>query len=411
MNPKYLQTATRLGNRICRDAIRHKGLSNWIAAGSDPETPMSSKPYYHSLKGDWYSGTSGIAFFLANLFTVSGERLHRQVAVEAMRQALSALPEIEHGKLGFHSGVTGIGFAAVHVGELLACPDLTEDGLKALTSLDDLPFDGYTLDVVDGCAGAIPAVLSIARRYPSPKFDSLLDKMGKHLLETMEKEPSGYSWPTFPGAKSNLTGLAHGTSGIASALLELWAHTGDATYLNVATGGFAYEESHFVPEKKNWPDFRNYSDYEGLQMAEPTGPTCGCAWCHGAPGIGMARLRAFELTQNPSYRHFAEQAVETTAESLDNGLMANFSLCHGVCGNADLLLYAADVLGDEALVSKAETAVERLITDFEQKGTPIPNGGQNDFFVPDMMLGLAGMGYCLLRLADRQRFGSVLLLN
>lgn len=83
-------------------------------------------------------------------------------------------------------------------------------------------------------------------------------------------------------------------------------------------------------------------------------------------------------------------------------------LCHGDLGNLDILLYASEQLHDPSwahagtrLAKEAVNAIaEREGLHAEPK--QLPN--------PGLMVGLAGMGYGLLRLADPTRVPSVLVL-
>jgi lantibiotic modifying enzyme len=86
----------------------------------------------------------------------------------------------------------------------------------------------------------------------------------------------GLCWPVPLGP---LAGLSHGAAGIAWALLALFARTGEERFRTAARGGIAFERSVFSTEAGNWRDLR---DPEHARF-----PT---AWCHGAPGIGLARL-------------------------------------------------------------------------------------------------------------------------
>ena len=408
MQTKYIKTAIRFGNRICREAIRHNGKTNWIACASESGLKVS-KSYYQALKGDWYSGTSGIAFFLAHLYEYSNETLHKTIAIEAIHHALDRMEDIEYGKLGFHSGITGIAFSAINVGEKLHQIELVNKGLSLLEGLNQLPLKEYTLDIIDGCAGAIPVLLKVIKKYPSSDLNELLQKMGNYLLQKSQQEKIGCSWNTMEhGTKGNLTGYAHGASGIAIALLELWKYTNNNQFLDAANNGFIYEESLFVKNQKNWPDLRTTPN-ESSDINDET--VCSCAWCHGAPGIGLARLRAYELTQNPTFMTYAQNAIDTTYNQLELAKLGNYSLCHGVFGNAELLVYAYEVTGEKKYLTKARKAGDSLIKNYEETARAIPNGTQTDYFSPDMMLGLAGIGYYYLRINDPAKFNSVLLIN
>jgi lantibiotic modifying enzyme len=137
------------------------------------------------------------------------------------------------------------------------------------------------------------------------------------------------------------------------------------------------------------------------------------AWCHGAPGIGMARLGLHRLLpEEPEILAEAEIAIRTTAATLASASaqrLGNFSLCHGEGGNADLLIIAADLLGRPELRSQAEAVGIRGIEQFEDHGLPWPCGVPGAGETPNLMLGVAGIGCFLLRLYDSKNTPTVLL--
>ncbi|MFC7643928.1 lanthionine synthetase LanC family protein [Streptosporangium lutulentum] len=61
--------------------------------------------------------------------------------------------------------------------------------------------------------------------------------------------------------------------------------TAGARYAETARAAFAYERDLYDPRVRNWPDYR---DIPG-ERADDTAPASMQAWCHGAPGIGLAR--------------------------------------------------------------------------------------------------------------------------
>ena len=50
-------------------------------------------------------------------------------------------------------------------------------------------------------------------------------------------------------------------------------------FAKAASECIAFENSSYDAERNNWPDLRG--------DGEPAWP---CQWCHGAPGIGLARI-------------------------------------------------------------------------------------------------------------------------
>ena len=130
------------------------------------------------------------------------------------------------------------------------------------------------------------------------------------------------------------------------------------------------------------------------------------AWCHGAPGIGLARLGTLDELGDRATLDEIEAALQTT---LGRGFGQNHSLCHGDLGNAELVLQAARALGDsrwQREVSRVSTSIaESLAHKGYLCGTP------SSVATPGLMTGLAGIGYGLLRLAEPERVPSVLTLE
>ncbi|MGA8842561.1 MAG: lanthionine synthetase LanC family protein [Nitrososphaeraceae archaeon] len=74
----------------------------------------------------------------------------------------------------------------------------------------------------------------------------------------------------------------------------------------------------------------------------------GRAWCHGAPGIGLTRLRAVQLLKTKSYDNDISASIKMALKMVNNEFQTpsidNYSLCHGLSGVADLLLYSDKIL-------------------------------------------------------------------
>lgn len=402
----WLETAFSLGARLCRDAIWAGDRCNWL--GDSMEYLDGAWVVAHRAANvTMYDGTSGIALFLARLYKSTGESLFRETALGALRQALSRADEVTPmHRLGAYSGWTGLAYCAYHAGEALCDDGAASGALTLLRTLPDIDFGREALDVIAGAAGAITLLLDLRARLAEGWMHDFAVRQGERLLETAVQGPKGLSWFSMPTSSGqNLTGLSHGSAGIAWALLELWNATGDSRFRRAAEGGFAYERGHYQPDQENWPDLRG-------ELAAGAAPPCAVAWCHGAPGIGLSRLRAHQLTGEATYRAECEIALRTTREALRRQLdypIIDFSLCHGGAGNAELLLMAAGeygAAGDETLVlSLAQRAIEQSAGMRAPWPCGVPAGGE----APGLMLGLAGIGYFYLRLADRDSTPSILL--
>jgi lantibiotic modifying enzyme len=349
-----------------------------------------------------YSGTAGIGWFLARLANLTGDRFIKVTAEAALEHALSQ--EAAAGQtISFYSGTVGIGCALTEAGEQLQNSGLVERGLTMMNFLGNVGLAKQRLDVVGGLAGAIPPLLRIHQKYQSPAALDLAVRCGEHLATQAHRRDEGWSWTTMgDDATPDLTGFSHGSAGFGWAFLELFQGTGDKKYRQWAEQAFAYERRHFDATQENWLDFRSLA-----QSPQPPAArkqySCSIAWCHGAPGIGLSRLRAFELTGEEIYRREAEIAIQTTRQSLQSpyAVGSGFSLCHGNAGNAELLLEGARVLHQPQLRTGAEKLAAQAAQTFEATGQPWNCGVNGAGESPSLLLGLAGIGYFYLRLHDR----------
>lgn len=402
-NPAFLDAAARIGSRICRDAIFCGDRCNWIGASIEPIGGTRTM-VHRALGGDLYGGTAGIAFFLGHLASRTGERVHRKTARAAAAHA-RALAKETPAQLGFYSGPIGIAWALVEIDPLLPGEGYSDFALEMLNGLPLELAAGAELDVISGCAGAILGLLAIQRRFPEAILLERATRLGDALIERARRRNGAWSWGVGIPAVDDLAGLAHGASGIALALLELWSATKEERFRGAAEAGFAYERLLFNAARQNWPDLRILDQN---RSESPRDRAYSVAWCHGAPGIGLTRLRAYELTGDLRYRAEAEIALTTTARELRESTC--FALCHGIFGNVELLLAAHEVLRDTESWDLART---NAIWGAEQYPTAeywpcgVPNAGET----PSLMLGLAGIGYHFLRLLDRRANRSVLLLT
>ena len=143
--------------------------------------------------------------------------------------------------------------------------------------------------------------------------------------------------------------------------------------------------------------------YLVVQAFVSVGMSFSAAWCHGAPGIGLTRLRLLQLTADDALGSEVRAAVDATLASLRDprsAMLSNFSLCHGAPGNAELLLLAGHTFGDASLTEAARQVGELGISQVHERGGEWPSGNPNGLPTPGLMLGDAGVGLFYLRLHD-----------
>ena len=404
---RFLDAASRIGRRLCRDAVWSEGRCNWLGWAMEPHGGQWVSAY-RAMGVSVYDGAAGIGLFLARLAHLDDDPIVATTAVGAMAQALTGVDDLAAaGEYGFYSGLSGVAQCCVEAGMALGREDLVARGRNALLVSAKLPPRTQRLDIINGSAGFVPALIGAAERFQHEDFIEAALRHGSHLVSLAARTERGWSWNTLGAPdEPHLLGFAHGASGIAYALGLLSKATGEHRFLEAAREGLRYERAHFRASEGNWPDLRSFV------QPGPTGePPCMLAWCHGAPGIGFARLALHQLyPDDASMLAEAETAVRTTAATLGQASPepAIFRSVTATEGNADLLILAADVLDRPDLRREAENAAARALDRFEDQRSPWPCGVPGAGESPNLLLGLAGIGYFLLRLYDFRGIPSVL---
>ncbi|MDF1695979.1 MAG: hypothetical protein P1U56_09115 [Saprospiraceae bacterium] len=414
---KFKNTAVSIANYLAKEAIWDGDRCNWI--GHSVENVSNKyQVVRQSFSRDFYSGTSGIAYFLASLLRFHEDPIIEEVLNGCMNQVLQLNEKTDHlaSNFGFHGGRMGIAFSIIESGKLRKNQAWINEGLALLDKICHSEIQEYELDIISGVAGAIPILLRYHKEFNNQLYLDTAIRCGQSLLDKATKTETSWAWLS-PMSSKALTGYSHGNAGIALALLELYAYTQEPKYYTAAMYGFNYERTLYNPTVQNWPDLREMGTGQ-----TPSTPTYGEAWCHGAPGIALSRLRAWELSGDNTFKQEAEIALSTTYKGVYNMLTqqsehANFSLCHGLAGNVDILFSGAEKLSNSLYVQIAHQAAELGIEKYEKTGLNWPSGVNDPSQLtkgmgetPGFMLGLSGTGYFYLRLAYPGQVESLLVL-
>ncbi len=398
---RLLRAACRVGERLEELALRGKEDISWIGLTLATQEEWVLAP----LGLDLYDGLPGVALYLAYLGEVTQENRYTvlsQAALSTVRRlAKDAKPETL--SIGAYSGWGGVIYCLTHLGTLWQQPDLLIEAEATVERISALIDRDEQFDIISGAAGCIASLLAFYCCVPSDRTLSAAVRCGEHLLAQAQPTQPGIGWLPKGIASKPLTGFSHGTAGMAWALLELAALTGEDRFRAAALNALEYERSLFSPAEGNWPDLRDCRA-SGL-AAEKDSPNFSMAWCHGAPGIGLARLLCQRHLDNSYIQSEIDAALKTT---LTLGFGYNHSLCHGELGNLELLLEAGLASGGPLPMCEVNRIAGVILASIDQHGWVCGNplGVES----PGLMTGLAGIGYGLLRLAQPATVPSVLTL-
>lgn len=427
-----LETSFMIARRVVQDALWAGDRCNWVGAeplerlsANSGEAGSAARLTYRALGPELYAGTSGVGLYLAELAAVTGDPEVRRTAIGALRHALSRREDVEPlVRRGMYVGWSGIGYAAIQVGTILQVPDMVERGLSVLRETVPLqrradPIstgrssrgerEPHEFDMIAGGAGAVLALLNSYRITAEQDLLTAGLVVAAELLRDARRHQVGWSWQS-PGLRTlhDLTGLSHGAAGVAVALIEAHRVSSTPAHAEAARQAMTYENHWFDINAGNWPDFR--PDVDGRRPSHDT-LTFATLWCHGAPGIALARAHAYRHLGERQWLDDAAAALRTTqddTESMMDTGGANYSLCHGLTGNAECLHDAGQAIGSQSPTFRlSDRVASQGIEHYAATGVPWPCGTHTES-TPGLMLGTAGIGYFYLRRAVPQ-VNSILL--
>ena len=402
---ELLQEATRIAKEIQNRAIwGDDGSVKWV---SFAYIPNAERFQLMPLPEDLYNGNAGIALFLTALDYVQETREFRDLvfgSLQSIRKILQtadfeAKRRFVRQGIGVGTGLGSLIYALVKISAFWQETALLEDalGIANLITPELIAADGQ-FDTLGGTAGAILGLLALYKATKNPEVLQKAVICGQHLLANqISINGAPKAWKIL--GQKQYTGLSHGAAGIAYALLQLYEVTAEKAYLAAAKEGIAYERSVFSPNAANWPDFRTFAQQNGQ-------PGFMVSWCHGATGIGLARLGGLSIFSSDEIEQDVEVALQTTQKY---SLQDVDCVCCGNFGRIEMLLVAAEKLSRPELRLNAEKKAAWAVFRAQQiGGYQFPNL-PNCVFSPSFFQGTAGIGYELLRLAAPGTLPSVLL--
>jgi type 2 lantibiotic biosynthesis protein LanM len=386
----FVAEADKIAAELSRHAVRRGPGAAWMGLDWLGDADVFQ---LICLGPDLYNGATGIAFFLAAHAAATGSSASADLAragVAALRKNLKSRNAARYARslgVGGGTGLGGIVYALTVMAKNLRDDNLLADAqIAASLFTDPLIAADKQLDVLGGSAGAILSLLRLYRDMNAEDALHRAEKCGEHLLaQSRLGEEGRRSWVGQGIATRALNGMSHGAAGFAYALSSLAAATGRDDFAQAASECIAYEDSSYDDARHNWPDLR--------AIGEPSWP---CQWCHGAPGIGIARAAMAKrgATNGKLIKDDIANAAEGVTRAWPGGVD---TLCCGTLGSVEFLCEAGDALGRADL---RDLAARRLaaVLQSASAGDYRWNSGSRKFNL-GLFRGLAGVGYTALRQA------------
>ena len=393
--------ADKIAAELAQGAVRRGRSAAWIGLDWLGDSEVFQLV---CLGPDLYNGATGIALFLAAHAAVNGHAPSAELAVAGLahiRRNLNSRSAARFARsigIGAATGLGSLVYGFCVIAKCIGDPVLLRDAERAARLFtDELIAADKQLDVMGGAAGAILALLRMHRDTQSDDVLARAIRCGEHLLAQDRTGPTGHrSWIGQGLVGLPLNGMSHGAAGFAYALASLAAVSGREQFADAAAECIAFEDQTYDPARHNWPDLR-----------VPGQPLWPCQWCHGAPGIGMARLAtARRIRANAALE--AKLGGTLVAADIDNALESVKqawpgqldTLCCGTLGGIEFLCEAADRAGAREISELAARRLGTVVANAASAGDYRWNSGKRRFNL-GLFRGLAGVGYALLRQVDR----------
>ncbi|MCX6578906.1 MAG: hypothetical protein NT166_01825 [Candidatus Aminicenantes bacterium] len=416
---EILTEAERIGDNLLTIAHRDENGMSWNITTIEKDNSLTA----YKLE-DIFTGVSGVALFLIELYKVSQKEKYLDAAGEGARWLDYQCRREPSAFYSFLNGRMGVSYTFLKMAEttkenryLQRALSIAED---CLDFLNDSRLVSFWLN------GASGTILGLLHLHCASGEKWLLEKMEpfiRYLLENSHPGPKGVYWDRSNKNINGLCGFGNGAAGIGFTLLELGRYFNNEAFYWLAQQAFLYESCFYDESIQNWRDlrkvFHKYEDYKAHEAAYLEGNldffTRGGDvnyWAHGAAGIGLTRLRAFELLKKPIYEQEAKNAIARTMRQggENEPIFPMFTLSEGETGNAELFLQSAAIFNDPYYLTLAEAIAVKTLA-YRKEHNYYPSGlrfdnraGNSSFFRGD-----PGIGYFYLRVLEPQRVPSILL--
>jgi hypothetical protein len=432
LRTRVANEAIRIGEWLLSLAKKDSSGMWWDTLNMDMERNIS----WHASESI-YAGVSGIVLFFLELHKLTAEPKYMTAASEGMHWVVNYCEKNPNNYYSFFTGRMGVPYTLLKMTEATGENHWTEKALeiaRPCTSFLELPY--LMGDLINGSAGTVLGLLHLHAATGETWILTTIDAFVKRLIHSAHQGPKGFYWDRSDKNISGLCGFSHGAAGIGWVFLELGHYFRNEAFFRISQQAFLYE-SHFYDETfKNWQDLRkgiyNDEDEEAHRKAfmenDPDFFTIGSdmnAWCHGAAGIGLSRLRAYELfkNNNPSdddnhnynYKLWEQditRAIEKTTRTDIENKAGNplFILCHGRGGNAELFLKAYEIFNEKKYLALAEILARKALDYRNETGNYLSGyrdaGKEED---TSLFMGTSGIGYFYLRLLAPHETPSIMI--
>ena len=365
-------------------AVCHNGDISWSALKLEGENLWSFEPLGYNL----YDGLFGMAVFLAKA-EKQGFLKNREIyglTLKALCQYAEGKAAEKEKNTGLYVGAGSLLYTFLILYEITGEDTMLDYAQKQVKLIEKLYPSDSGCDLISGNAGAIVALSKLYAVTGQEEVLALAEQIGDFLWAQAQKQYLGYGWRV-KDTGCALSGMSHGNSGFIMAYAYLLEYTHDKKYCQIIDGLIAYENSMYCAEEGNWRDLRGNGRCHEVYAN---------AWCHGAAGILLSRMKLLRLDEYKNDLRIKADIQNAAAVLFEKSARKGLCLCHGMSGNYLIMrLYAKQFQPTGAQRESMECIKDAIIDAVASKKLL----AQDKYFT-GLMTGLAGIALCLMEMAD-----------
>lgn len=283
-----------------------------------------------------YDGLAGMLLLMSALKQVEKDKGVEEIC-RALKERLfryteagvQSLESLQSKSTGAYTGESSIVYTYLTLYQLTQESSYLDYAKNHSRIVEKLLEEDTNYDLLSGNAGAAQVMLNLYEITGDRDYVSMAEKAIDIVEKAAEKQEKGIGWTVEAGIPP-MSGMAHGNAGIMMPVISLWKITGNKKYEQLAEEIWQYEAYLYDEEKNNWMDVRN-----GKDIGDNIGPV---AWCHGAGGILLSRLKCLENVKDKGWKERFEKDIRRAQMKLKTYWRRDsWSLCHGICGNLWML--------------------------------------------------------------------------
>jgi hypothetical protein len=331
----YLINAEAIGKNIFGRLQNQDLLNGDVSGRSNPGAPDSV-----------FKGILGALVFFAELSVHQNDGQLLTYVDDRMKRITEHMKKAPSLNFSLYSGNMGVVYSLLRLYQITSNEQFLESALGISYSCTGKYINyPYTPDTLfNGRSGTLLTLVHLYSLSHETRILPIINLLIGKIMKNARPSPYGIYWSMNNTNVLGECGYGNGPSGIGLTFLELGHYFRNDAFYYFAERAFSFENQYWDSHKGNWPDYRKEimtshqlachrekfinEDYDFFSESGDS-----TSYMRGTLGIGLTRIRAYQLLGRSEYRTDISNACRKIADvcsspaaSPGKGQMAHFGL-------------------------------------------------------------------------------------